>query len=440
MSTSTQHFGLVLPTTSDKWNPLLYENPAIEQIDTQMFVNQNHAIQTATHVRSGGINQIVRDVQTSMFFTFVATDDYFVGDTFTLDGNVVPARLADGSTLVANTFRINSNVLCAYENGILTIFSNSAVVDTSAIDERLDNIETEIGNTDYSDYGNTLSQAIDNVGVKADTAVTGVQSVTTKLGGMEFRYNPEDGNPQVKVDDEWVNFKSGEGATLLWTNPSPTASFSPQNINQNSSGWVSGLSIEDYDYILIETAYSTSYLGEKSLCLFMKPFTGLNGTFTLNTQISSNQIAVRLINGITNSGINFDSGSVPGISNNTYGVPLKIWGCKSTGDVPPVTAYDIVAQYGLVFGGGTAGFYGQDCINNTTVFSGDAGPTLDTEYVKITSTITRGYNNSPITIEAKKAVHVIGHGYDIDMDLSVGQSVTIYNINAVSRWLYVYKK
>lgn len=322
MSTSTQHFGLVLPTTSDKWNPLLYENPAIEQIDTQMFVNQNHAIQTATHVRSGGINQIVRDVQTSMFFTFVATDDYFLGDTFTLDGEVVPARLADGSTLVANAFRINSNVLCGYENGILTIYSNSAVVDTSAIDERLDNIETEIGNTDYSDYGNTLSQAIDNVGVKADTAVTGVASLNQRMGGTDLKFD-ENGKLQYKdLNGEWVNFKSGEGATLLWTNPSPTVAFSPQTV---------ALDLSEYDYVLFEVQNSTTTTNST---LVMLNKTDINNFIICGT-IAGGYNGGRMVASISDNGVTFGTGAKIGVGNdNSAGIPTRIWGCKAVGDVP----------------------------------------------------------------------------------------------------------
>lgn len=122
MPGKTTNFGWVLPVASDLWNALTEENPAIEAIDAQVFKNMNAGVQPATHTKLSTVHALVREVKGAPVIRFVATENYISLDTFTVDGEPVSARMADGSSLQDGCFKTGNNVLCIFGSGVLTFY------------------------------------------------------------------------------------------------------------------------------------------------------------------------------------------------------------------------------------------------------------------------------------------------------------------------------
>lgn len=120
MATATTNYNLILVEGTDLVNPLTQVNPNFTDIDGIMKSNEQAAVQTATHVRTGTVNRLTRLVAAPVF-RFVATANFVEGDTFTLDGNAVTGYTTDGSTLTGGCFTIGQVVLCLYNSGANTI-------------------------------------------------------------------------------------------------------------------------------------------------------------------------------------------------------------------------------------------------------------------------------------------------------------------------------
>lgn len=120
MATSTTNYNLILVEGSDLVNPLTQVNPNFSDIDGIMHDNQQAAIQLATEVKTGTVHALTRGVAAPVF-RFVATSNFDVGDTFTLDGSPVSAYTTDGSALTDGCYTIGQVVLCLYNSGASTI-------------------------------------------------------------------------------------------------------------------------------------------------------------------------------------------------------------------------------------------------------------------------------------------------------------------------------
>lgn len=168
---NTTHFNLKTVEGTDLFNPLTQMNPNFEDIDTQMYNNQQNGICTATHSKSGTLHTIVRSIAGLSIFRFTATGDYRTGDTFTVDGQSVNAVLPDGSSLPDYAFRINSNIIAIQAGGILTIVTNGASVDLSGL------MET-------ADYVGSSATGVVHKAELADTATEATNAANAdKLGG-----------------------------------------------------------------------------------------------------------------------------------------------------------------------------------------------------------------------------------------------------------------
>ena len=110
---------------------------------------------------------------------------------------------------------------------------------------------------------------------------------------------------------------SGGGVTMtkLWTNLSPTASFSAQNVS---------VDLSSYDYYAVQLRFSTSYDYRTEIRIF--PVN--EETNNLDTpQIAQNRTAGRHCTyNATNKELAFDGATYNGSSNNAYAIPLYIWG------------------------------------------------------------------------------------------------------------------
>lgn len=134
----TTNFNLKTVEGTDLFNPLTQMNPNWETIDDQMKANQTAGVTSATHSKSGTLHALVRTTAGVPILRFTATGDYRTGDTFTVDGQNVTARLPDGSSLPDYAFRINSNIIAIQAGGVLTIVTNGASVDLDGYMETSD--------------------------------------------------------------------------------------------------------------------------------------------------------------------------------------------------------------------------------------------------------------------------------------------------------------
>ena len=136
--TNTTNYNLKKVEGSDLFNPLTQINPNWDDIDEAMKANQEASVTNATHNKSGTLHAIVRAVAGVPVLRFTATGDFRTGDTFTVDGQNVTARLPDGTSLPDYAFRINSNIIAIQAGGVLTIVTNGASVELQGYMETSD--------------------------------------------------------------------------------------------------------------------------------------------------------------------------------------------------------------------------------------------------------------------------------------------------------------
>lgn len=124
----SEHYNLNLVEGTDLVNPLVQDVPNYKTIDAQLWENACFAIPTATELKTGNVHALTRTNANANMFRFVATSNYSVGDVFTVDGVQVTGLLADGTTLGANSYVANANVLCCLVGSQLTLYVPSGSV------------------------------------------------------------------------------------------------------------------------------------------------------------------------------------------------------------------------------------------------------------------------------------------------------------------------
>ena len=174
--TNTTNYNLKKVEGGDLFNPLTQINPNWDDIDEAMKANQEASVTNATHNKSGTLHAIVRAAAGVPVLRFTATGDFRTGDTFTVDGQNVTARLPDGTSLPDYAFRINSNIIAIQAGGILTIVTNGASV----------NLEGYMETSDYVGSGATGKVHAAEV-ADAATSATSANNATN-LNGQPASY------------------------------------------------------------------------------------------------------------------------------------------------------------------------------------------------------------------------------------------------------------
>lgn len=174
--TNTTNYHLKKVEGGDLFNPLTQINPNWDDIDEAMKANQEASVTNATHNKSGTLHAIVRAVAGVPVLRFTATGDFRTGDTFTVDGQNVTARLPDGTSLPDYAFRINSNIIAIQAGGVLTIMTNGASV----------NLEGYMETSDYVGSGATGKVHAAEV-ADAATSATSANNATN-LNGQPASY------------------------------------------------------------------------------------------------------------------------------------------------------------------------------------------------------------------------------------------------------------
>ena len=146
------HYGLKLVEGTDTVNPLTIDKPNYEDIDGIMYANECASVGTATEVTTGTVHALTRTKDSQNVFKFRATSNYIVGDTFTVDGDVVSAQFSDGSTLSDRCYIIGSEVLCSLNQEQLTLYiakiydATNVMNGTKSVKENIDELTTDITN------------------------------------------------------------------------------------------------------------------------------------------------------------------------------------------------------------------------------------------------------------------------------------------------------
>lgn len=177
----SEHYNLNLVEGTDLVNPLVQDVPNYKTIDEQMWSNACYSIPTATELKTGNVHALTRTNANANMFRFVATSNYSVGDVFTVDGVQVTGLLADGTTLGANSYVTNANVLCCLVGSQLTLYVPSGSVAIAEDSKKL--------NGHSSTYYATAT-ALNNVKDTANNANTVTLDLkdkfTTQIGNFTF--------------------------------------------------------------------------------------------------------------------------------------------------------------------------------------------------------------------------------------------------------------
>lgn len=205
----TTNFNLKTVEGTDLFNPLTQMNPNWETIDEQMKANQTAGVTSATHNKSGTLHALVRATAGVPILRFTATGDYRTGDTFTVDGQNVTARLPDGSSLPDYAFRINSNIIAIQAGGVLTIITNGASVDLD-------------GYMETSDYVGSGATGKVHAAEVADAATSATSaSNATNLNGQPASYYAAAASLAPMIQ----NVTAIQVVTALPTNPVATTLY-----------------------------------------------------------------------------------------------------------------------------------------------------------------------------------------------------------------------
>lgn len=220
----SEHFNLFLAEGSDIVNPLVQDVKNYEDIDAQMFKNQNAGVQNATELKNGTVHAITRNVPDAQFITFTATSNYTAGETFTVDGIQVSALTVSGETLPTGAYVINSQVLCVLKGTLLTVYGvGSEVADNSlALNGHPDSYfgtKEDVDNAiDTANAAKELANDVNiNLGIWEEFEITPI-SDTNSIHRKGF-YNGA--LKLVKIEFEVHNTKGNgwEGQTAIGTIP-----------------------------------------------------------------------------------------------------------------------------------------------------------------------------------------------------------------------------
>lgn len=173
----TSHYNLNVPEGTDIVNPLVQDNPNWNAIDAALYANKLRVIGTATEVKTGTVHALTRSDTDIPVFRFVATADYNTGDTFTVDGVTVTARVADGTTIPNEAYKINSTVLAVLDGTILNFINiNGTITGPAPITVTADGVKS------LSTLLNELYALIDW------TKITGNSYIYFSSGDRIYRY------------------------------------------------------------------------------------------------------------------------------------------------------------------------------------------------------------------------------------------------------------
>lgn len=166
------HYNLNLAEGTDLVNPLTVDVPNYQTIDSTMYANEQSGVGSATELKTGTIHAITRTAPARSVFKFTSTSVFNLGDTFTVDGNVVTALYPDQSSLKNRCFIVGSEVLCLLTGSQLTVLATY-----------LPNANEVPYDDDNSSFtADDVQEAIEKVDAKTNVTTVSYTSTTTNAG------------------------------------------------------------------------------------------------------------------------------------------------------------------------------------------------------------------------------------------------------------------
>lgn len=193
MATKSTHYDLNLVTGTDKVNPLIYDVPNYEKIDSTMYANHLASIGGATELKSGSVHAITVEDSNVKTFIFTATSDFVAGETFTVNGVQVTAYTTNSQPLGTNAYRIGTAVLGHLEDTILTLYVSAS---TSAVAEDSAKLGGEL-----PEYYATAS-SVTGVSTLAQASSVVRQNAVDKANAVESALNSRQNISMTVVDGE----------------------------------------------------------------------------------------------------------------------------------------------------------------------------------------------------------------------------------------------
>lgn len=236
--TTTTNYGYTVVVGSD--TPVNIQNdiaPNFTAIDTDLKAVSDSAITDATHTYSAGLHSLVRTDADRNVFYFVATADMTLGDSFSVDGVPVTARLVNGEALGTGSFVINNNVLCILVGTVLNILAVNPVATPNASQVSYDNTTSGLTATN-------VQNAIDEIAPKGKVEVVadGVKTMSELLDQLHFL-----------VDATKLNAKS-----VLYLNTGAIDAYAQITDNSTVNYTFKRMQISTTDLVCVEFIVKTS--------------------------------------------------------------------------------------------------------------------------------------------------------------------------------------
>lgn len=220
MNTST-YYNLNLVEGTDIVNPLTTDVPNYETIDEVMHNNAISGVTLATEVANGTTHALIRENSECAVIRFIATSNWTLGDTITVDGIPVVALLPSGEVLPSGAYVINANVLCILTGTNLTVYAERkkannadeiAYNDTTVGAElvRLDDELTEVSESLELSTFETLLSAIEDT-AEHPWSIDGYKKVLIRVEFENYSYE------DIVIDVKTLVFASDRSGGILKT-------------------------------------------------------------------------------------------------------------------------------------------------------------------------------------------------------------------------------
>lgn len=228
MNTST-YYDLKLVEGSDKFNPLVVDVPNYEAIDEAMHENSAASVGLATEILAGSTHAITRNNGDAPMFRFIASSNYNVGETFTVDGVQVTALTSSGEVLSSGAFVIGTNVLACLTGSTMTVYTSAGQAIAADSEKLGGQLPSYYGTAEAVQSTSELAQAAGVVAQAAQSKATEVEGAVSTLATKVLK--------------------------RVYTNPNPTSGA--------STGFVYTLTDHSFDvYIVnIKRDYKTGMCG-----------------------------------------------------------------------------------------------------------------------------------------------------------------------------------
>lgn len=137
-----------------------------------------------------------------------------------------------------------------------------------------------------------------------------------------YRWKVEDGDLVEDPDAPEPEEADFSLFVKLWENPSPSKAFAGQTVVFNQE-------IHDFDFLMVEIGFSTSYYDRRTTAIIPAHTTGDTSALGV-TSLAAGKVGGRSIDGISLNSITFANGYYDGSASNDYCIPQVIYGVRKT--------------------------------------------------------------------------------------------------------------